>query len=93
MHSAKYSTFCHTCIPFYETYQNISDNKNAIIKENKIEKVDSVYINKDTADDSVLLHEFSHLFNSWLKENRKELYNKGIDLVKAELEKENSDIR
>jgi hypothetical protein len=52
-----------------------------------------VFLNKDIANNSTLLHEYNHLFNSWLKENRKELYNKGVDLVKAELEKENSDIQ
>ena len=75
-----------------EILSYINDNKNTIVKENRIEKVDSIYINKDTADDSVLLHEYNHLFNSWLKENRKELYEKGIDLVKKEVEKGNSDI-
>lgn len=51
-----------------------------------------VFLNKDVASNETAIHEFSHLFNSWLKENKKELYNKGIDLVKVELEKENSDI-
>ena len=32
-----------------EILSYISDNKNAIIKENEIKKVDSIYINKDTA--------------------------------------------
>ena len=50
-----------------EILSYINDNKNTIVRENRIEKVDSVYINKDTADDSVLLHEFNHLFNTWLK--------------------------
>ena len=45
-----------------------------------------VYLNKN-ADDSVLLHEFNHLYNNWLKQNRPEVYKKGLDLVKAELEK------
>jgi hypothetical protein len=51
-----------------------------------------VFLNKDVASNETAIHEFSHLFNSWLKENKKELYNKSIDLIKAELEKENSDI-
>ena len=70
-----------------EILSYISDNKNAIIKENEIEKVDSVYINKDTADDSVLLHEFNHLYNNWLKQNRPQVYNKGLALISAELDK------
>lgn len=69
-----------------EILSYISDNKNAIIKENEIEKVDNIYINKDTADDSVLLHEFNHLYNNWLKQNRPEVYKKGLDLVKKEVE-------
>ena len=70
-----------------EILSYISDNKKAIKKEKEIEKVDNIYINKDTADDSVLLHEFNHLYNNWLKQNRPEVYKKGLDLVKAEVEK------
>ena len=51
-----------------------------------------VYLNKN-ADDSVLLHEFNHLYNNWLKQNRPEVYKKGLDLVKAELKKKNSEIQ
>lgn len=69
-----------------EILSYINDNKNTIVKENKIEKVDSVYINKDTADDSVLLHEFSHIFSKWQKENRPELWKKGQELVKNAIE-------
>lgn len=70
-----------------EVLSYINDNKNTIVKENRIEKVDSVYINKDTADDSTLLHEYQHLFLNWIKTARPELYAKGIDLIKKELEK------
>jgi hypothetical protein len=52
-----------------------------------------VYLNKEVATNETALHEFSHLFNSWLKENKSELYNKGIELVKVELAKESSDIK
>jgi hypothetical protein len=52
-----------------------------------------VYLNSDLATNETSLHEFSHLFNSWLKENKPKLYNKGIELVKAELTKENSEIK
>lgn len=52
-----------------------------------------VYINSDNLNTETPIHEFSHLFNSWLKENNKELYNKGIDLVKAELDNEKSEIK
>ena len=47
----------------------------------------SVYVNKDTADDSLLLHEYNHLFLNWAKTARPELYAKGIDLIKKELKK------
>jgi hypothetical protein len=52
-----------------------------------------VYINSDNLNPETPIHEFSHLFNSWLKENNKELYNKGIALVKAELDNEKSEIK
>ena len=45
-----------------------------------------VYLNKN-ADESTMVHEFNHLYNNWLKQNRPEVYKKGLDLVKAELEK------
>ena len=52
-----------------------------------------VYINSDNLNPETPIHEFSHLFNAWLKQNNKELYNKGIDLVKAELNNDNSEIK
>jgi len=47
---------------------------------------DVVVLNKDTADDSVAIHEFSHIFSKWQKENRLELWKKGQDLVKNAIE-------
>ena len=46
-----------------------------------------VYLNKETATDNTKVHEFNHLYNKWLKQNRPEVYKKGLDLVKVELEK------
>jgi hypothetical protein len=53
----------------------------------------NVYLNKDTADNSTAIHEFSHLFNSWLKTNSPETYKKGIELVSAEIKNPNSEIK
>ena len=52
-----------------------------------------VFLNKNTITAETPIHEFSHLFNSWMKQNRPELYNKGINLVSQELNKSNSEIQ
>ena len=46
-----------------------------------------VYLNKDTATEETEIHEFNHLYNNWLKQNRPEVYKKGLDLVKEEIKK------
>jgi|688.fasta_scaffold74495_2 hypothetical protein len=46
-----------------------------------------VYINSDVATIETPIHEFAHLYNAWLKENKAELYNRGLELVRAELSK------
>ena len=51
-----------------------------------------VFLNKDTITEETPIHEFNHLFTDWMKSNRPSLYNKGIELVKEELSKEDSDI-
>lgn len=45
---------------------------------------DVVYINKDRAGLDTPIHEFGHLWNSWMQENAPEVFKKGIDLIKAE---------
>ena len=52
-----------------------------------------VYINSDVATVETPIHEFAHLYNAWLKENKAELYNRGLELVRAELDKKNSPIQ
>jgi hypothetical protein len=52
-----------------------------------------VYINSDVATIETPIHEFAHLYNAWLKENKAELYNRGLELVRAELAKKNSPIQ
>lgn len=54
---------------------------------------DQVFLNKDTVTDETAIHEFNHLFTAWQKTNRPELYNKGISLIEAELNKEDSEIK
>jgi hypothetical protein len=44
-----------------------------------------VYLNSDQATNETSIHEFSHLYNYWLKQNKKELYNRGIELVQQEI--------
>ncbi len=47
----------------------------------------NVYINSDTVTPDTPIHEFGHLYFDFLKNNNKELFKQGVDLVKAELEK------
>jgi hypothetical protein len=44
-----------------------------------------VFLNTDSGNLlNTQIHEFGHLFNSWAKANRKDIYDKGIDLIKTE---------
>ena len=51
-------------------------------------KTKEIYLNKDLATNETLLHEYTHLFNSYTKQNHPELYKRGIALVKEQTEKE-----
>jgi hypothetical protein len=51
-----------------------------------------VFLNRDTITEETPIHEFNHLFTNWMKSNRPSLYKQGIELVKEELSKEDSDI-
>ena len=51
-----------------------------------------VYLNRDTVTNETPIHEFNHLFTNWMKSNRPSLYNQGINLVKQEINKKDSDI-
>lgn len=44
-----------------------------------------VYLNKDSATDSTKVHEFNHLYSDYLKKNKKELYERGIELIEKEI--------
>ena len=52
-----------------------------------------VYLNKDTATEETEIHEFNHLYNNWLKQNRPEVYKKGLSLIKKELKSKNTEIK
>ena len=52
-----------------------------------------VYLNDDVATQATQIHEYSHLYNNWIKENKPEVYNKGILLIQEELKDENSPIK
>ena len=56
-------------------------------------KTNEVFINKDTADGSTMIHEYQHIYAKWLQENRKEVYEKGLSLIEEELNKDNSEIQ
>ena len=43
-----------------------------------------IYINSDIATEEVAVHEFGHLWNSWIKQNNPQLYETGIKLIKKE---------
>ena len=74
-------------------FQKQLSDKGITLTTNGFTVNNEIFLNSDTADDSTLLHEYQHIFNSWLKENRKETYNKGISLIEDELAKENSEIQ
>lgn len=53
----------------------------------------NIYLNTEAATLDTPLHEFGHLYNKWLKENRREIYNRGIQLVQQEIENPTSEIK
>ena len=84
-------------------YQLTTEEINVKLKELGQDDIDNltggfvygkdVYLNSSLANNSTVLHEFQHLFSAWIKVNRPELYNRGVNLAKAELTKENSEIK
>lgn len=42
-----------------------------------------VYLNQDEMSLDTPIHEFGHLWNAWAKENRKDVFKKGTDLIKG----------
>ena len=68
-------------------YQDKVTVKGAVTGSNE------VFINTDLATPDTPIHEFSHLYNTWLQQNRPELWNKGKSLVEAELNKADSEIK
>lgn len=56
-------------------------------------KTKEVFINQEVVNLDTPIHEFNHLFTSWQKENRPDLYRRGISLIEQELNKDNSDIK
>src|SRR5690606_15224956 len=43
-----------------------------------------VYINKDRARLDTPVHEFAHIWSSWARMEKPELYNKGVELIKQD---------
>jgi hypothetical protein len=56
-------------------------------------KGNKVYLNSDVMTLETPVHEFAHLYNKALKQNNPKLYNRGLELVRAELENKNSPIK
>ncbi len=44
-----------------------------------------IFLNESVATDETKVHEFSHLYRDWLRENRPEVHKKGLSLIEAEL--------
>jgi len=56
-------------------------------------KGNKVYLNSDVMTLETPVHEFAHLYNKALKQSNPKLYNRGLELVRAELENKNSPIK
>ena len=52
-----------------------------------------VYLNSDSVDLITPIHEFNHLYNKWLKENREDVYMQGLSLIEKEINNPNSEIK
>ena len=52
-----------------------------------------VYLNTDSVDLTTPIHEFNHLYNKWLKENREDVYMQGLSLIEKEINNPNSEIK
>lgn len=65
--------------------QSILENSGQVYQQgiNGFVVGDTVYINSDRATSEVAVHEFGHLWNSWMKQNAPEIYNKGINLIES----------
>ena len=46
-----------------------------------------IYLNTDTMTPDLVMHEFQHLLLNWAKEARPDIYNRGLELARKELEK------
>lgn len=44
-----------------------------------------IYLNSEKQAEDTLLHEYSYIFRDFLKQNRKEVFDKGLSLIEAEL--------
>lgn len=53
----------------------------------------NIYLNQEALSPTLPIHEFSHLYQLWLKQSKPELYKRGMELVEAELNKSKSDIQ
>jgi hypothetical protein len=92
-----YVVFDENAITIEEQLQfqkQLSENGIALTTKGFVDlKTKEIYLNKDLATNETLLHEYSHLFNAYTKQNHPELYKRGIALVKEQTEKENSEIK
>lgn len=52
-----------------------------------------VYLNEATLNPETAIHEFNHIFTDWMKTNRPEIFNRGLELVNKEISKKKSEIQ
>lgn len=65
-------------------------NQNVILTPNGFVVDSDIYLNTDTINLDTPIHEFSHIYIENLRKNNPKLYNKGVELVKNELNNKNN---
>ena len=71
----------------------MSSNATSISNELGIKDVPTVFLNKELMTEDTPIHEHVHIFLDTLEKNNPELFQKGMELVEAELNKEDSEIK
>lgn len=67
--------------------------KNVVITPKGFVHNGDVYLNVDSLSIDTPIHEFSHLYINWLKNNKKEIYDRGVNLIKNEVSNKDSEIK
>jgi hypothetical protein len=64
-------------------YENVQAQADFVRTPNGFVYQGKVYINSDKVNSSTLVHEFGHLWNTYMKANHKAVYDKGLKLVEG----------